>query len=241
MVPFVSLALALAVANLPWLLLALVVAHAITCWPAMYLTYCAPDAFRIEDVPVEAALRLQSEEAYLSQDPEYKIVRMIGRVVPPGDRIFAIGQGGKSYFPRELLIGYESAANEVLQDILWTPVVRASSRRASSKFDFPAARAAQIASGSKRQRAAWINGPWPNCASLTARDELPRDPGWRLTAHPNPWEVQLAFDNSPVTRWRSWQPAFAGDVCRSGFRPAASASSVVVESSSDDGEHQDCD
>jgi hypothetical protein len=35
--------------------------------------------------------------------------------------------------------------------------------------------------------------------------ELPRAPEWRLTARPNPWDVQLAFDSSPGTRWRSCQ------------------------------------
>ncbi|HTW64850.1 MAG TPA: glycosyltransferase family 39 protein, partial [Bryobacteraceae bacterium] len=58
-VPFVSLALALAIANLPWLLIALVAADTIACWPGMYLTYCAPGAWRVEGVPVLAALRIQ--------------------------------------------------------------------------------------------------------------------------------------------------------------------------------------
>ena len=63
--------------------------------------------------------------------------------------------------------------------------------------------------------------------------ELPRDPGWRLTAHPNPWEVQLAFDNSPVTRWRSWQPASPGMYVEVDFPRPQRASSVIVESSYD--------
>jgi hypothetical protein len=33
--------------------------------------------------------------------------------------------------------------------------------------------------------------------------ELPRKPEWRLRAFPNPWDVQLAFDNSLLTRWSS--------------------------------------
>jgi hypothetical protein len=34
---------------------------------------------------------------------------------------------------------------------------------------------------------------------------LPPDEKWRMTANPNPWEVPLAFDDRPVTRWRSWE------------------------------------
>ncbi len=93
--------------------------------------------FALQNVPVKAALRLQPEDAYLSQDPEYDVVRMIGSIVPPDQPIFAISQGGQSYLPRELLIGYESASNEVLQDILWTPVVRALQPTRILKFDFP--------------------------------------------------------------------------------------------------------
>jgi hypothetical protein len=36
------------------------------------------------------------------------------------------------------------------------------------------------------------------------------DGNWRLNAAPNPWDVPLAFDNSPVTRWRSWEGATPG-------------------------------
>jgi hypothetical protein len=230
MVPFVSLALALAVANLPWLLVMLVAATVIACWPTRYLSYCTPGAWRIEDVPVRAALRRQSEDAYLSRDADYNIVRMMGRVVPPGGRIFAIGQNGTSYLPRELLIGYHSAANEVMQDILWTPLVRDYQPALSLKFDFPAREFRKLR---VVQKGSEPEDQW-SMAELRIFDgpnELPRDPGWRLTAHPNPWEVQMAFDNSPVTRWRSWQPASPGMYVEVDFPRPQPASSVTVEAS----------
>jgi hypothetical protein len=231
-VPFVSLALALAIANLPWLLLALVAADVIACWPSMYGRYCTPGAWHITNVPVKAALRLQSEDAYLSQDPDYTSARMIGRVVPPGDRIFAIGQGGRSYLPREVLIGYQGALNEVMQDILWTPVFQSFQPARNLTFDFPRREL--------RKLRVVLKGADPeqqwSMAELRIFDgakELPRDPGWRLTAHPNPWEVQLAFDNSPVTRWRSWQPAAPGMYVEVDFPRPQLATAVVVESSDD--------
>jgi hypothetical protein len=236
-VPFVSLALALAIANLPWLLLALVAANVIACWPTMYGRYSLPGTWHITNVPMKAALRLQSEDAYLSQDPDYTSARMIGRVVPPGDRIFAIGQGGRSYLPREVLIGYQGALNEVMQDILWTPLVQSFQPARNLRFDFPRREFRKLRvvlkGGDPEQQ--WsmaelrifdgVNDDGPN--------ELPRDPGWRLTAHPNPWEVQLAFDNSPVTRWRSWQPASPGMYVEVDFPQPQSATAVVVESSND--------
>jgi hypothetical protein len=234
-VPFVSLALAMAVANIPWLLLTLVVAHGISCWPAIYSFYCSKDAFRIEKVPVRAALRLQPEDAYLSQDPEYQVVRMIAAAVPPTEPVFAISQGGQSYLPRDLLVGYESASNEVLQDILWTPVARDFQPTRILKFDFPprGVRKLRVV-----QTASLPDHQW-SIAELRVFNgaaELARDPAWRLTAHPNPWGVQLAFDNSPVTRWRSWQPEAPGMYVEVDFGRLQSISAVAVESSDDTGE-----
>jgi Dolichyl-phosphate-mannose-protein mannosyltransferase len=231
-VPFVSLALALAIANLPWLLLALVAANVIVCWPMMYGFYCTPGAWQVFNVPVKAALRRQSEDAYLSQDPDYKMARMIGRVVPAGARIFAIGQGGRSYLPREVLIGYQGAVNEVMQDMLWTAVFQGYQPQRTLTFDFPARefRKLRVVLKGSEPEDQW------SIAELRVFDvsaELPRNPGWRLTAHPNPWEVQLAFDNSPVTRWRSWQPASPGMYVEVDFPGLQRASSVAVESNND--------
>jgi Dolichyl-phosphate-mannose-protein mannosyltransferase len=234
-VPFVSLALALAVANIQWLLPALVIAHAITCFPEVPSLYCSPGAYRIEKAPVMAALRLQPEDAYLSQDPDYVAVRTIGAIVPPNEKIFAISQGGQSYLQRDLLTGYESAPNEVLQDILWTPVVRAYQPTLVFRFDFAPL---QLRKLRVTQTASVPRNQWSisELRVFNGQIELPRDPAWRLTAHPNPWDVQLAFDNSPVTRWRSWQPASPGMDMEVDFGKFQSASAVVVESSDDCGD-----
>ena len=40
---------------------------------------------------------------------------------------------------------------------------------------------------------------------LAGGGELPRTPEWRLSAWPNGWDVQLAFDNNYATRWSTWQ------------------------------------
>ena len=231
-VPFVSLALALALANIPRLLLVLVVVHGISCLPPIYNLYCSDGAFRIQKVPVRAALRLQREEDYLNQDPVYQAVRMIGAVVPPAEPIFAISQGGQSYLQRNLLVGYESASNEVMQDILWTPVVRAFQPTRILKFDFAPRELSKLR---VVQTAGLPDSQW-SIAELRVFNgpmELARNPAWRLTAHPNPWEVQLAFDNSPVTRWRSWEPAAPGMYVEVDFGRPQTASAVVLESSED--------
>ncbi len=68
---------------------------------------------------------------------------------------------------------------------------------------------------------------------LAGEKELPRAAAWRLSAKPNPWDVQLAFDNSPATRWRSWQSAEPGMYVDIDFGAAQTADQVAIESSFD--------
>jgi hypothetical protein len=47
--------------------------------------------------------------------------------------------------------------------------------------------------------------------------------GVRVRANPNPWDVQMAFDNSPATRWRSWRKIEPGMFIETDFgRPETS-------------------
>src|ERR1700693_213102 len=62
-IPFISLSLALALSGLQWLLLVLVAAHAISCWPNVVQRYCSPAAWRLVKVSPKAALRIQPQEA----------------------------------------------------------------------------------------------------------------------------------------------------------------------------------
>lgn len=232
LIPFVSLAMALAISSIPWLLVALVAAHSIASWPAMYTRYCSRDAFRVENVPVKAALRLQPEETYLAQFWEYDVAHMMGAVVPPNQSIFAVGAFGQSYLPRDVRIGYESGANEVLQDILWTPVVRRYQPARLVEFQFPHRRLRKLR---VVQTARLPESQWSitELRVYNGSAELPRSPGWRLTARPNPWDIQLAFDNTPVTRWRTWQPAEPGMYVEVDFGHLEDVTAVRLETSED--------
>jgi hypothetical protein len=63
--------------------------------------------------------------------------------------------------------------------------------------------------------------------------ELPRDTAWRLRAWPNPWDVQMAFDNSPATRWRSWEVASLGMYVDTDFGKDQSVDEVTLDTSGD--------
>ena len=63
--------------------------------------------------------------------------------------------------------------------------------------------------------------------------EIQPQPAWRLNAHPFPWDVGLAFDHNPVTRWSAWQPVAAGAWMEAQFGKEEIVSSVRLETSTD--------
>ena len=56
----------------------------------------------------------------------YRIDRMIEREVPRGEKVFAFEQVAETWTTRKVLVGYTAADNEVLVDILHTPLDPAS-------------------------------------------------------------------------------------------------------------------
>ncbi len=59
--------------------------------------------------------------------------------------------------------------------------------------------------------------------------EVPRSPSWRLSAQPNGWEVQLAFDNSYATRWSTWEAYAPHARIQVDFRAPERLDEVVLE------------
>jgi hypothetical protein len=231
-IPFISLSLALALCGLEWLLLVLVAAQAISCWPNVVQRYCSPAAWRLAKVFPKAALRIQPEEAYLKDNLGYDLARMIEGSVPIDAMVFSFAQPGTAYTSRQILVGYEGAFNELLQDILWTPMFRdfQPTRILTFKFSPRQVRKVRVVQTASVPEAQWSVA---ELRIFADGHELSRDPGWRLTAHPNPWDIQLAFDNSAVTRWRSWQPPEPGMYLEIDFPGDQKLDSVVVETSGD--------
>jgi len=231
--PFISLALGLATGR--WLGPALVVAHAVLSCPPMPRYYCAPFAWRLKDIPVQAALRKIPEERFLSdRQPRYTLAQAIERHVPPYGKVFMFDQTPNAYTTRELLVAYESGFNSQLSDILQAPLLLDEHPVVESRFDF----AAQPV---RKLRVVQTAGPAPGqwhvreLRVFRGEEELPRRPHWRLRAHPNPWDVEMAFDNTLVTRWRSWQPLFAGMYLEVDFGAPEVVDAVRLEGTPDQG------
>lgn len=206
--PFWSLALA---AGLPSLTLpVLVLAHAFLSFPGQPDRYCDPYGWRIDKVPFKQALRGKKVEAWLADKwPAYRLARMVEGATPEGAVIYSMSPIAESYTTREVRASFQSGSNEQLRDYLLTPLVSEFQPEQQLEFQFPAQpltglRVVQTASperGSPASRDVWSITEF---RILSQKRELPRDDDWRLQARPSAWDVQKAFDNSPVTRWRSW-------------------------------------
>ena len=121
--PFIALAMALVFVRWKPLAVALVIAHAVFSWPGMTSLYAMPTAWRLRGIPVRAALRLESEDSFLDANlANYRMARLIERTVPAGATVFAWSQVAEAYTRRNILVSYQSASNQVLADILRTPL-----------------------------------------------------------------------------------------------------------------------
>jgi hypothetical protein len=231
-IPFIALALALVFEKWRWALLGLLAFHAAASTPLAFNRY-AEQAWAVWHVEPLAALHIEDEATFLNRESSsYAVARMLDRLVPPGQTVFAFGPPAEAYTSRHILVGWHSGFGETLQDMILTPMAEGQAPTRILKFQFPA-RTLQRLRVTQTQRVPGIQWSVTELRVFSQGQELPRLPGWRLTAHPNPWDVQLAFDNSPVTRWRSWQDAEPGMYIQTDFGAPKSVDSVVVETSSD--------
>lgn len=231
--PLLSLSLGLVLARWRWLVAGLAVAHAVASWPDVVSLYCDPNAWRLVKIPVRQALRLEPEESWLTRkNPYYLVARMIEDATPPGAKVLSFNQAPDAYTTREILVVYQSAFNATLGDILWSAIIPEYPPQRRLSFRFPPAVLSAIRVVQTNQ-----GGPdhWSVGELRLYQDgrELPRRPRWRLRAWPNPWDVQLAFDNSPATRWRSWQTLEPGMFIQVEFGRSERVDQVTVECSRD--------
>jgi F5/8 type C domain/Dolichyl-phosphate-mannose-protein mannosyltransferase len=211
--PFFSLAMALALGEATPLLALLMVFHAYTSWPSRLDRTAAAGAWRLDDKFLyRQALRIVPQEQYLRQnDSGYGAAMLVDAAVPKGERVLALGEVPQAYTGRDILISYQSAFNEVLADIVNMGWADGFQARVADTFKFPERSA-------NRLRVVQTANPGDPHSQWSVHElrffdkgvELPRRPEWRLRAWPNPWDVQMAFDNSPATRWRSWEQASPG-------------------------------
>ena len=209
-VVFLAPALALGLSSWTIVPVLLVLAHAWLSWPTNVGSYCHQYAFRLDQIPLRAALRLEPEEEYLARRLQgYAIMRRVEKATPPGARIFSFDSPPDAYCSREILVSYLSALNERLRYTLYAgfdphlqPLKVLAFRIQPNRFR--RLRVVQMASG---------RPDIPGISEIEIfgpQGRLPRTPAWRIQAHPFTWDAELAFDANPATQWKAWEPMKSG-------------------------------
>lgn len=190
--PFLSLAL---FQTFPRATPSLAFAAALLAWPPVLTTYASPHTWFLEKMPWRAALRIESEDGFLTRKSAgYITARLIEQLVPPGETVFALSPIPESYTSRNVIIGYQSTLGQQLQHALASPSY--DGYQATQSFDCPAG-SIEVARDS---RDTW---------SIVEIDPPPQS----IQCSRTPWDQSLAVDGNPATRWRTWAPARAGDHC----------------------------
>ena len=203
---FVSLALALVLSRYAYLAFGVILLHAVLCWPAVIPKYAARSASRMEWPDWRAALRLTPEPDYLSKRVDgYDLGLLMDAKLAPNTRVFAFRLFQQSYRSRQVIVAWQSALGVRLGESLrgaFDPALQPTHREILSFDSVPVSKIRLIQNGRVPD-----TGQWSVSELHVFHDgrEIPRTADWRLTASPNPWDVQLAFDNSPLTRWASRQ------------------------------------
>jgi hypothetical protein len=206
---FYLLALAMVVLRFRGVAPVVVALTVIACWPPLVRLY-APNAWKIEEFPWRAALRSIPEETYLrAKVPDYAIGLRIRDYVPEGARVLTRNGANLAYQPRELVTAWHSAFGTRMFAYLDQARNRGDrpTRRVTFRFDERAAKRVRLSLDDCG------NELWAVAELRVFRGdaEIAREPGWRLSAWPNPWDVRDAFDGSPITVWnaRQYRPASA--------------------------------
>lgn len=233
MLPFVALALVMVLANaLPALAVAVVLVHSVLSWPSVIPRYTMPGGSHLVKVSWRDAFRLRDTDHFIhSRLPAYSAMRLIEEHTPPGATIFSFRAVPEAYTSRRLLIGYEAAGNEMLGRMLQGAFDAGMRPTWRLRFRF----SRQALTGIRVVQTAAGQDLWSihELRILDGEHEVTREPRWRLTADPFPWTIQDAFDNSPVTLWRSGEAIRPGMYVQVNFNGTEQADGVLIESSPD--------
>ena len=224
--PFLALALGLGVSQIPGALPALALFQVFLCWPTVLSTYCTPWTWRLSEFPLAVALRTAPVQPFFHKWlAESELKAPVEMNVPKGGKVFTFSGRPESYIDRDLVVSYESSLGNLVNDILWAPQAHPPNYQEHFKFLPVTTRAIRV-----------VNmGTSPDFWTVSELRiyskgrELARSPEWRLSAKPNGWDVQLAFDNSYATRWSSWQPMSPGQWIQVEFPAPVTVDDVVLE------------
>jgi hypothetical protein len=190
-----------------------ITAAAVLGWPRAIDRYRAPGGgWQLEHIPWQAALRIVPQDVFLStRSVPWISARMLDYYVPAGKRVFSTTPVGEAYCKTDVMVSYLSGEGDVIEDILTTATRDNLAPTWNLRFTFPTRRLQHLrvvqTAGASNLENLWSIG---EMRVFNGQNEVPHTPAWHLDANPFPWDIGLAFDRNPVTRWRSWESIHPG-------------------------------
>lgn len=234
--PFLALGLALGICSIPRVGTALAVAavllHAGLSWPDFMNRWSPGFQWRIDQTDWRVALRVIPEKKYLEDSwRDYKPGLLLDRFVPPGELVFSPGMGQMAYQHRDVLGTADSALGRRAFLTFLMPVVVELGSTWNREIHFPAVTTSRVrmVADTKMDTDLRIS----ELRFALGATEITRNADWRVTASVNPWEVQLAFDNSLVSWWTAGQHVEKGLWVQADFAKPVTLDRVLLAQSED--------
>ena len=184
---------------------------ALLAWPRIIDKYRDPAVgWQIANAPWKAALGIVPQDKYLLQrDAGWVTARMLDEFVPRGKQVWSTSPVAESYLATEVLVNYYSAEGELIQDILSTATKPNFQPLRNLRYTFAPRSLSRLRA---IQNAASPTEIWSigEMQFFFGGEEIRPSAKWTLASSSFPWDIGLAFDRNPVTRWRSWEPIHPG-------------------------------
>ncbi len=201
--PFAALAIAMALPTSRALITGLVATAALLAWPRVIDKYRAPaGGWQITTVPWQAALGIVPQHTWLlARASEYELADLINRTVPPTATLWSTDVLAESYIRPNVLVNYYSAKGESIEDTLNIPLNPDLHPLWNWRFTFPPSpfTTVRVLQTATSPTDIWSLGEAHFYAGTTEVRPV------NATASPFPWDIHLALDQNPTTRWRAWQ------------------------------------
>jgi hypothetical protein len=206
--PLLSLTLCLALDRWRPALAGLMVFHFVASQPEVIRLY-SPAA--VMERHWYETLRIRPEADTLrARVPGYALAQYIDANLPPGARLYQIGGFPLAYVNRVVDGYYESALGERLYFVFFSAIPDfpdwAPTWRRTYHFDASLLKRIRITQAAQSVKDWTIS----EVRLFDRGRELPRQPGWRLSASHYHWDIGFAFDGNLATSWKSWDGAKPG-------------------------------
>lgn len=233
--PFVALAMAMMLSRWSAVALAVILFHGYLSWPDVIPAYGRPYVWRLDRVRWSEAWRITPEQEYLSREVEgYNMARLVEKKVPLDGRVFTFGGVAEAYTTRDISIAYQSGLNNAAGEMLAAGLIPHLAGKQARTWRFEPRMVRRI----RLVQTATSPEIWSLSEVRVLRangEERARESSWRIRASPNPWDVQWAFDNCPITRWKTWQRAEPGQFVEIDFLEPVEVGGLRAEVSFDQG------